>query len=361
MKKIPVTIKRKSESYKILIGSGLITKLPGLFDFSEYSSVAIITDSNVGPKYVQSIKRLYIRNNVSVFTFPAGEQHKNLDTVTKAYQFLARHQVDRKGLIINLGGGIVTDLGGFVAATYMRGVDTINIPTTVEGMVDASIGGKVGVNLGHWKNYVGMFHQPKAIVMDIDTLKTLNERNLVAGFGEIIKHGLIADKQYFEFVTSKKPKDFSQTELTEIISRSCEIKKNIVEQDERESERRKLLNFGHTIGHAVESLSLKTKRPLLHGEAVAIGMIAESMICQLAGMISSKALQLIIVSIRHAGLPVKIPFRVKRDFLLDLIKKDKKNVSGQIQWTLLNTIGYGIINQKISKNIVKKALAYISN
>ncbi len=360
MKTIDLEISVNSRHTRIFIGHALIEKMSGLVNVSKYSSIAIISDSIVGPLYASKLKQQFIQD-VLIHLFPSGENSKNLSIAEKIYKDLAHHGFDRKSLIINLGGGVTTDLGGFVAATYMRGIESINIPTTVEGMVDASIGGKVGVNLNHWKNYVGAFHQPKIIVMDIDTLDTLSIRNLTAGFGEIIKHGLIADKEYFEFVTSKKPKDFCKTESTEIISRSSKIKKNIVEQDVHESGKRKLLNFGHTIGHAIESLSLETKHPLLHGEAVAIGMVAEAMICQLAGMVSPKTLQSIVAGIRNVGLPTKIPFRVKQNNLLGLIQKDKKNISGEIQWTLLESIGNGIINQKVSKNILKKALEYICN
>ena len=257
--------------------------------------------------------------------------------------------------MINLGGGVTTDMGGFVAATYMRGIDFCNISTTVEGMVDASVGSKTGVNLGHVKNIVGAFAEPRHIWMDTKTLETLEDRAYIQGFGEIVKHGLIADPEYYRLSVKCHAKSHTPEELEYLIRGSVQIKTDIVTRDPREAGERKLLNFGHTIGHAIESLSLDTEFPLFHGEAVAIGMVYETRISALLGMISEETSEKICQSIAAAGLPTTLP-DVSIDSIMDLIQHDKKAEKKHVKWTLLRGIGAGVWDCEVPEEIVRKAL-----
>jgi 3-dehydroquinate synthase len=233
--------------YNVYIGSGLTGDIPELLQTKNYSKIIVVTDTNLPQKYLKDFEKIII---------PSGEKSKTIETVQIIWKEMLRLKADRKSLVLNFGGGVIGDMGGFAASCYMRGVKFVQIPTTLLSAVDASVGGKVGIDFAGVKNLIGSFNQPEAVIIDTDTFKTLPDREFVSGFGEIIKHGLISDTDYFNTVTSKKPRDFSEEELTDIIAKSCEIKAGIISSDEKESGNRKLLNFGHTIGHALESLSL---------------------------------------------------------------------------------------------------------
>lgn len=362
MKKLSVKIKRNIEKYPIIIGSGLIDNICDYFDFSAYSSVFIITDTNVADLYLEktwdSIVRVNPGAKIESFAFDEGEENKNLETVNEIYEELAEQGFDRKGLIVNLGGGVTTDMGGFVATTYLRGVDFVNISTTVEGMVDASVGGKTGVNLLGYKNYVGAFNHPKLVLMDVDTLHTLVDREFIAGFGEIIKHGLIYDKVYYELVTSKIPKEFSDEEMIKIIYGSCKIKSEVVQKDEKEAGLRRILNFGHTVGHAIEKLSFKEKHRVLHGEAVSIGMVAAAKISQLMGEITIDEFWDIEKQLQKADLPVRSPIKDKKE-ILKIMQGDKKVIDGKIKWTLLTEIGHAESGVEVDEKLVIEAVEYV--
>jgi 3-dehydroquinate synthase len=262
---------------------------------------------------------------------------------------------DKQSLVVNLGGGVIGDMGGFAASTYMRGVDYLNIPTTLLAQVDASIGGKTGIDFAGIKNLIGTFHQPVAVVIDTQTLATLPKREFLSGFAEIIKHGLIRDKKYYQEVTKKHPLKLSQDELVDIIARSCKIKAEIVESDPRESAYRKLLNFGHTIGHAIESLSLESCAPFLHGEAVSIGMLVEAKISQLDGMLSLPELQRIHQGLIKTDLPVYLT-NIEIAKILKKVQSDKKNEKGKVNFTLLQKIGKAVYNQNVSENVIIEAI-----
>lgn len=344
---------RASLDYPVFIGSNLVKQVSVLFNLQKYSQVFIITDRTIGPALSEEITK-NIRNETNIITVEAGEKHKNIETVQQIWGKLSELNGDRKSLVLNMGGGVITDMGGFAASAFMRGLDFIQIPTTLLSMVDASVGGKVGIDFAGIKNLIGAFNQPIGVLIDITTLKTLPEREFNSGFAEIVKHGLIYDKKYFDFVTSKKPNDFSDEEIIEIIFRSCQIKSAIVSADEKESGARKLLNFGHTIGHAIESLSLETDNPLLHGEAISIGMLIEAKISQLVGNIDESQYQ----QIKKILINTKLPIEYKNTDINDVlkkIKKDKKSEKGLIQWTLLESIGRAIINQNIPEGQIKKA------
>ncbi|MBI4038444.1 3-dehydroquinate synthase [Candidatus Daviesbacteria bacterium] len=354
MKKINVHIKtNRQQDYPIFIGVGLLEKINSLVDITKYSKAVIVTDKNIPSSLVQNLQTALGLPN-SVVVLESGEQQKDLENVQKVWKALKDFGCDRKSLVINLGGGVVGDIGGFAASTFMRGIDFLQIPTTLLAQVDASSGGKVGINLLGIKNLVGTFQQPIAVIIDIDTLSTLPQRELISGFAEIIKHGLIADKEYFLLVTSKKAQEFSQDELIEIISKSVQIKADIVSQDEKESDLRKLLNFGHTIGHAVEAMSQESNKPLLHGEAISIGMVIEGKLSKILGLLSNEECEILEQALIKAGLPTTLDLPV--DDILEKIKSDKKNVKGETKFTLLEGIGKAIINKLVDDFTIRKVL-----
>lgn len=358
MKKLKVNIRGITHKYPIIIGENLIETIDSLFDFARYSQIAIITGSNIPGLWLKKLREA-LPSETRVIIVPAGEKEKNINSVIAIWNELQKFRMDRKSLVINLGGGVICDMGGFAASTFLRGIDFLHIPTTVLAQVDASVGGKVGINLNNIKNYIGVFQQPVGVIIDVNTLSTLPKRFFDQGFAELIKHGLIADKAFFELATSKKPQEFNTSELTQMMAKSCEIKARIVEEDQKEHGIRRIVNFGHTIGHAIESLSLETKNPLLHGEAVNIGMISETKISELAGLLSSEESAIIYKSLSRTGLPVSVSGISARDILKDL-KLDKKTIRGQINWTLLESIGHAVINRKVDEKIVKLALEQIA-
>jgi len=354
MKSVTVTIKKPQESYNIVIGNDLIKNLGTYIKFSDYTKVVLITDKNIWRRW-HSILVSALPSETSSIILPSGEKEKTIQTIQIIWENLQKASCDRKSLVINFGGGVIGDIGGFAASTYMRGIDFINIPTTLLSQIDASIGGKTGFDFAGIKNLIGNFTQPKAILIDVMTLQTLPKREFVAGFAEIIKHGLIKDKQYFEQVTEKNPLLFSKEELIEIIYNSCVIKANVVQNDETENENRKILNFGHTIGHAIEAISLETDTPLLHGEAVSIGMAAEAAIAQKIGLLSEEEAILIKNKLNDTGLPTDIPhYKIKAIF--EKMLSDKKNARGKINFTLLKHIGEAVINQTVPETVIKEVL-----
>jgi 3-dehydroquinate synthase len=359
MTKIDVKIDARSGNYSIYIGEDNLYEIDTMIDFSKYSNIFILTDEKIQRLYQHTINKIFENKSIKVFAVKEGEISKSLEVYAQIIGQLVEFKFDRKALMVNIGGGMITDLGGFVASTYQRGIDFINISTSIEGMVDASVGGKNGINFGNYKNYIGTFNQPNAVIIDVKTLETLDDRNFTAGWSEIIKHGLIYDKSYFKKVTSRKPREFINSELIEIIAGSCEIKKSVVEADEKEGGVRKILNFGHTIGHAIESISFDYER-LLHGEAIAIGMVAEAYISYKLDYISLSDFNNIKNSIFNAGLPIQIPFELDGKVELnELIKKDKKNFDGKIKWTLIKNIGNCLFDIEVDDKIIDDALNQI--
>lgn len=352
----------KLANYKVYIGSNLLENIQTIIDFSNYSSVHLIADSQVR-QYSEIIKKS-INKKVFIIEIEGAETSKSISSCQHLWGKLLKNGCDRKSLIINIGGGVVGDLGGFVASTYMRGVDFVQIPTTLLAQVDASVGGKVGINFKGIKNLIGSFNQPLGVVIDVKTLETLPAREFISGFAEIIKHGLVSNKKYFDFVTSKKPLEFSQEELVEIIFKSCQIKAAVVESDQKELGQRKILNFGHTIGHALETLSQK-KRVLLHGEAIALGVLVEGLISQECGFLSKQNYKELVRVLENANLITSIKdYRLIKDYktsdILSKIKSDKKNTSGVIKWVLLKDLGLAVYDQEINPGVVKNILRRFS-
>ncbi len=343
----------------IIIGKDLLEKINQLIDFSKFSKIAILTDQNIPQSLIDQIEKSLKRKLIKIIIL-AGEKEKNIETVKKVWETMFKNSFDRQSLLVNLGGGVICDMGGFVASTFMRGIDFLNIPTTLLAQVDAGIGGKTGIDFQEIKNGIGLFKDPISVIIDVKTLKTLPKRELVATFGEIIKHGVISGKEYFDFVTSKKPEEFNQIELIKIIKQSIKIKSNIVKKDPKEKDLRKVLNFGHTIGHAIESLSWKTNKPLLHGEAVAIGMIVESdLACHSQPVLTSEVRKRMAMQIKEAVVNAGLPTKIESIDPKDIIKKilsDKKNDKGIINWSLPKKIGKVEVNVKVPDFLIIKAI-----
>jgi 3-dehydroquinate synthase len=322
---------------------------------SKYSNLFIIVDNNT-EEFCLSKFLPYLQTDltIEIIEFEAGEPNKNIETCVQLWNVLTELGADRKSLVINLGGGVVTDLGGFVASTFKRGIDFIHIPTTLLSMVDASVGGKTGVDLGNLKNQIGVINVPKMVLIDTQYLDTLSKSEMRSGLAEMLKHGLIYDAVYWEKFLDLKAIDFA--DFDELIYRSVEIKNEIVTQDPTEKNIRKALNFGHTLGHAIESYFLENenKTTLLHGEAIAIGMILESYISLEKGLINLQEYNQIKTNIKAIYDDVVFE-EIDIDPILELLIHDKKNEYGNIQFALIDGIGKIKINQSVENELILKA------
>jgi 3-dehydroquinate synthase len=322
---------------------------------TKYSNLFIITDSNTNDYCLHKfLPYLETDLTIEIIEFEAGEINKNIDTCIEIWKVLTELGADRKSLVINLGGGVVTDLGGFVASIFKRGVDFIHIPTTLLSMVDASVGGKTGVDLGNLKNQIGVINVPLMVLIDTQYLETVPQNEMRSGLAEMLKHGLIFDKHYWEQFLDINTIDFS--DLDQLIHRSVAIKNEIVMQDPTEKNIRKALNFGHTLGHAIESYFLENdnKTTLLHGEAIAIGMILESYISLHKNLISEA--EYIQIKSVIKTIYDDITFE-ENDIqpILDLLIHDKKNEFGTIQFALIEGIGAIKINQLVENELILSA------
>ncbi|AWI26899.1 3-dehydroquinate synthase [Flavobacterium pallidum] len=322
-----------------------------------YSKIFILTDTNANEFCVPLfLSQLATETAIEIIEIEPGEIHKNIETCTGVWHALTDLGADRKSIIINVGGGVVTDLGGFVAATFKRGIDFIHVPTTLLAMVDAAVGGKNGIDLGNLKNQVGIISTPKMIIFDTGFLSSLPQMEMRSGLAEMLKHGLIADKSYWQKFLNLEAIDFA--DFDELIYTSVEIKNNIVTQDPTEKGIRKALNFGHTLGHAIESHFLESddKNTLLHGEAIAVGMVLESYISWQKKYISESEYAEIKSMI--LGLYGIIPFsETDIDAVVKLLIHDKKNEFGKVQFALLAGIGNAKIDQEADNELIIKAFA----
>ena len=323
---------------------------------TEKKKICIIADSNVADIYLDEVTRILFGccREVTSYVFPAGEENKNLKTVQGAYEHLILNHYDRKDLLVALGGGVTGDLCGFVAATYLRGVDFVQIPTTLLSQVDSGIGGKTGVDFDSYKNMVGAFHMPRLVYMNLDTLQTLDARQYYSGFAEIMKHGLIKDAKYYEWLISNMYEicERDPETLLSMIKRSCEIKKEVVENDPTEQGERALLNFGHTIGHAIEKSS---GFQMLHGECVALGCVAAAYISWKKELIEMEE----YYEIRDMFVPFNLP--ISADDLdvakiVALTKSDKKMRGGKIRFVLLDRIGHARIDDTVTDEEMTAAI-----
>ena len=353
-------MKIKCCGYNIVVGAKTFDEIFKQIDLSKYSKVIILTEKKIYNLWKDKIDSAVKYDKI--IQIESGEKMKNLATATKILKKVMEIGADRKSLLINIGGGMITDLGGFVASIYMRGIDYINCPTTLLAMVDASIGGKNGVNFEETKNMIGCFGYPKIVVIDIDFLITLEPRELTSAYGEIIKHAIIFDKKYFHMLTRCNKIDDKKM-LLKIIFHSLKIKKHAVEKDFKEQNIRKLLNFGHTIGHAIEALSFSTNTPLLHGEAVAIGMIIEAKIAKQMKMISQNEVEKIANILVKYGFEnlINQKFNLKTEDIIKIMQKDKKNKNGKIKMVLPTKIGSCKYNIDVSEAQIKEVLKEYRN
>lgn len=332
-------IPSSSYQYEIEISSGLLDSQAHYLN-SLASKFAIITDDKIASLYGERLQESLAAAGLEVhlFSFPSGEQYKTRDTKELLENQLFEKGLGRDTCVIALGGGVVTDIGGYIAATYCRGIPLVMIPTSLLGMVDASIGGKMGVNVPYGKNLLGCVYQPKKVLIDLSTLKSLPKKELANGVVEMIKHGLIADYKLFETLEKDHLKILALDPivLEKVIFESCRIKKEIVEQDEKENGKRRLLNFGHTIGHALERL---THYSLSHGEAVAIGLLVESYFAVKLGRLDQKSFDRIKNILLQYGLPLQLPSQFPVQTILEAMALDKKSLKGQPRFVMIDAIG----------------------
>lgn len=322
--------------------------------------ICIVTDSQVGPLYAEEVCRELSRvcKAVTVYTIEAGEANKTLDTVKGLYEHLILEHFDRKDLLAALGGGVVGDLTGFTAATYLRGIDFIQIPTTLLAQVDSSIGGKTGVDFDSYKNMVGAFHMPRLVYMNLSALKTLTDRQFACGMAEILKHGLIKNGEYFDWLLEKKEaiQRREYEALLPMIEESCKIKRAVVEQDPTEQGERALLNFGHTIGHAVEKLK---NFQMMHGECVALGSVAAAYLSCRRGLLSEADVEKIRQGFAAFSLPLQTE-GMDTEAVIRTTKSDKKMEAGSIKFILLRQIGDAVIDRSVTEEEMRTAIRKIS-
>jgi 3-dehydroquinate synthase len=347
-------------SYPILIGTGLVAGHPALARLAAGRMVAVVTDDTVGPLYAAALRRGLEPHAASLVdvTLPAGESHKTWESLDRIFDALLAARFDRRSLLVALGGGVVGDVAGFAAAVYQRGIDYVQVPTTLLAQVDSSVGGKTAINHPRGKNMIGAFHQPRLVLADVDTLATLPDRELSAGLAEVIKHGAIADPHYFESVVRDLPRLLARDPqaLADAVARSCEIKVSVVERDEREGGLRAILNFGHTFGHAIES-GLGYGE-WLHGEAVGAGMVMAADLSSRLGLIEPAVAARVAGAVAAARLPVRGP-GWSADRYVELMAGDKKAERGTPQFVLLERLGAARV-QRVPDGPLRETLAALA-
>lgn len=335
------------------------SQLNNFIEALQPTQLLILVDENTHEHCLPTLLgNLEIEIPFEIIEIEAGEEMKTLETAAQLWEILTEFETDRKALMINLGGGVITDMGGFIASTYKRGIPFINIPTTLLGMCDASIGGKTGIDHQFLKNIIGTFAQPEQIFVFPEFLQTLPFEELRSGFAEMLKHGLITDESHWSDLISIK--ELTPQNIFPFIERSMQIKQNVVEEDFTERNVRKTLNFGHTIGHALESLFLLKGKPIMHGEAVALGMICETRISFLQDLISEDTSNAIVSNIQKYYPHLDISeFSVEE--IVNLMKNDKKNSAGNINFSLITGIGSSTFNCSVSLENIKTSLLYYQN
>ena len=359
MKTKKLLVNTNQQNYPIFIGSGLISNLKKIIkkESINYMKCLIVVDKNISKKKINIIKKEL--NNKKVYThfIKASEKNKNQKTTNEILEILLKKNFSREDILISVGGGITGDITGYAASLFKRGLKFINIATTLLAQVDSSIGGKTGVNTKHGKNLIGSFYQPKLVISDVDFLDTLPKREIICGYGEILKHSLISNKDFFQFLNKNFEQilEFKSPYIERTIYESCKIKKKVVEKDEKEKNVRKILNFGHTFAHAYEA-SLGFSKKLNHGEAVILGMTTALKFSKSNNLLPLKEFKIITNHIKSFNLPHDI----KKYFSLRDIKKivsfmsnDKKNNTNKINLILLKKIGFPMINKRFDKKKLK--------
>lgn len=339
---ITLTVDLGSRSYPILIGSGLLGRAGLLEEWLHRRDVLVLTNETLAPVYLEPVRGLLRGSRTATYVMPDGEQHKTLATVEKILDVLVAQRFARDGVLLALGGGVVGDIGGFAAAIYQRGIDFIQVPTTLLSQVDSSVGGKTGVNHPAGKNLIGAFHQPICVLADTDTLQTLPDRELSAGLAEVVKYGMLADAGLFDWLERHGERLLRRepAALHHVIRRSCEIKAEVVGADERERGRRALLNLGHTFGHAIERCA--GYGSWLHGEAVAAGLAMAAEFSRRIGWIDAGDVRRVRTLLERLNLPATPP-RIDPDQFLAAMGMDKKVLAGQIRLVLLKSIGEAVV------------------
>lgn len=345
-----VDVSLGKRSYPILIGQNIL--LDALSELEKGLEIAVVTDSNVSTLPWFSPLDVLLKGKASKYlrcVVDAGEESKNISVFANLCSQLVQKKFSRRAVIVAIGGGVMGDLAGFTAACYLRGVRLIQVPTTLLATVDSSVGGKTGINLPEGKNLVGAFYQPEKVIIDVDALKTLPQREYAAGMAEVLKYGLIRDKELWDNLTSS-----GTTSLPDVIARCVKIKADIVGKDERDvSGERALLNFGHTIGHAIEQTTGYGE--WLHGEAIAVGMIAAAIISERVLGLSSNVTREMIRTFQAQKLPIRLP-KVSNERLLEAIARDKKSTGQKIQWVLLRAIGQAESSDAVSESLLIETL-----
>ncbi|QHI35018.1 3-dehydroquinate synthase [Kordia antarctica] len=351
----------QAANYFVHFNTNCYTKLHEHLTESNYSKIFVLVDSNTHEHCLPSFMgNLQTEVPIEIIEIEAGEIHKNIETCTGVWNVLSELDADRKSLLINVGGGVVTDLGGFVASTFKRGISYINVPTSLLAMVDASVGGKTGVDLGTLKNQIGVINIPEMVLIDTSFLSTLPANQMRSGLAEMLKHGLIYDEAYWKKMINLA--DFTLEDLDDLIYESVQIKNKVVTEDPKEHGLRKILNFGHTLGHAIESylLTHDTKEPLLHGEAIAVGMVLACYISnQQERFPTEKMTEIKRVMIDMYG---KVEFNTSDyEAIIDLMKYDKKNSHGNINFVLLSDIGTPVLDKIVPNTTIMDAFKFYNS
>lgn len=355
-----LTVDLGDRSYPIRIGSGLMAS-PALFEPAILGrQVMIVTNETVAPFYLERLKHILTRYQVDTTILDDGEAFKNLKSFDLIMDHLLTQHHSRGTTLIALGGGVVGDLTGFAAACYQRGVNFIQVPTTLLSMVDSSVGGKTGVNHRMGKNMIGAFYQPKAVIIDTDTLKTLPARELAAGMAEVIKYGLIRDAGFLEWIEANLEAVMSldPVALVHVIETSCRCKANVVSEDEREQDVRAILNLGHTFGHAIEAYC--NYKDWLHGEAVAVGMLMAADLSSRLGWIDREAVERLSLLLSRCDLPVRPPLSMKPEDFMNYMALDKKVVEGAIRLVLLRAVGRAVVTADYPAAVLQATLAHFT-
>jgi 3-dehydroquinate synthase len=351
-----LTVELGERSYPILIGSGLLSAPTVLAGHIPAGDVLLISNTVVAPLYAQRVRRGLPGRRLIEVILPDGEAHKTLESANRIFDVAVANRFARDAVIVALGGGVVGDLAGFAAACYQRGIDFVQLPTTLLADVDSSVGGKTAVNHPGGKNMIGAFHQPRAVIIDTDLLATLPPRELRAGLAEVIKYGLIWDAAFFDWIEANLDAVLARdaAALTHLIHRSCQIKAEIVGRDEREHGERALLNFGHTFGHAIEVATGYTD--WLHGEAVGLGMLLAADLSQRTGALPAADARRLLALMARAGLPVEAP-PIGADRAFDYMRRDKKVKAGRVRLILLRGIGAAQVTGDYPDSALQATLA----
>ncbi len=351
-----LTVSLGDRSYPILIGAGLLQSRELLAQHMSGRDAVLISNTVVAPLYAETLKRSLQGQRVVEVILPDGEQHKTLATASRVFDVMIANRVGRDGIVLALGGGVIGDLAGFVAACYQRGIDLIQIPTTLLAYVDSSVGGKTAVNHPGGKNMIGAFHQPRAVIADTGLLQTLPDRELRAGLAEVVKYGLICDPAFFDWIEANIDALLARSSdaLGYAIYRSCQIKAQIVARDEREQGERALLNLGHTFGHAIESATGYVDWQ--HGEAVGTGMLMAAEMSQRLGNLDPSVVARLRSLLQRAGLPVDAP-RIGAQRAFDYMRVDKKVHAGRVRLVLLKGLGRAIVTSDYPDDALRDTLA----